>query len=314
VSVSPELASLIDRNDDADPIARQFVPTAHELSVTPEERGDPIGDARHSPVPGIVHRHRDRVLLKAVTVCPVYCRFCFRRETVGPAKSEALSTEALEAALDYIARHREIWEVILTGGDPFMLSPRRVRELSARIGATGHVKILRWHTRVPLVDPSRVSSAFIDALQAGGAATWVAIHANHPREFSEAASAALARLIEAGIPLVSQSVLLKGVNDDVDTLEALLRRFVELKVKPYYLHHPDLAPGTSHFRVSIDKGLALMEALRARLSGLALPAYVLDLPGGHAKVPIESHDVEKLGEGRWRIADHEGNWHAYPPE
>jgi lysine 2,3-aminomutase len=313
IAVTPELASLINPSDPADPIARQFLPSPVELEALPEERIDPIGDAAHTPVKGIVHRHRDRVLLKAVAACPVYCRFCFRRETVGPGKADALSPAELDDALAYIASHPEIWEVILTGGDPFILSARRAGEIATRLAAIPHVKIVRWHTRVPVVDPSRVTDAFAQALRAPGATTYVAIHANHPRELTTAAQDALARLADAGIPLVSQTVLLKGVNDEIETLEALMRRFVELRIKPYYLHHPDLAPGTSQFRLSIDDGLALVRALRVRLSGLAMPSYVLDIPRGHAKVPLESTNVERLSEGRYRIRDHEGQWHLYPP-
>lgn len=307
VAISPDIAALLGH----DAIARQFLPTEAELVTLPEERADPIGDAAHSPVPGIVHRHPDRVLFKAVAACPVYCRFCFRRETIGPESENALSPAALDAAFAYIESHPEIWEVILTGGDPFILSPRRVQEITQRLAATGHVKIVRWHTRVPVVDPSRVSDDFVAALIAPGVTSWVALHANHAAEFSPAARRAIARLIDGGIPLVSQSVLLKGVNNDVETLEALMRAFVENRVKPYYLHHPDLAPGTSHFRVSIARGQQLMRDLRARLSGLALPTYVLDIPGGHAKVPLLSNDVEETGDGHWRARDHAGVWHEY---
>jgi lysine 2,3-aminomutase len=311
ISISPDLESLIE--DCYDPIGRQFVPDVRELQHTPEELTDPIGDMAHSPVAGIVHRHADRVLFKVVSACPVYCRFCFRRETVGPGNADALSQDEIERAVSYIAAHEEIWEVIFTGGDPFILSPRRIREISGRLAAIGHVKVLRWHTRVPVVAPARVTQELIDALRMGRATTWIALHANHPREFSDSARAAIARLIDAGIPLCSQSVLLKGVNDDADTLEALMRGFVENRIKPYYLHHPDLAPGTSHFRMTIDEGLSLMSSLRTRLSGLALPTYVLDIPGGAGKVPLESRDAEKLGRNSWRIRDHAGNWHVYPP-
>ena len=206
----------------------------------PNELADPIGDKKHSPVAGIVHRYRDRVLLKIVNHCAVYCRFCFRREMVGPQSAPALSPDELESALAYIAAHREIWEVILTGGDPFMLSPRRAADLMARLGAIDHVKIIRWHTRVPVVDPDRVTPDFVRAIKAPGKATYVALHANHPRELTPAARQACARLVDAGVVMVSQSVLLKGVNDDADTLEALMRAFVEARVKPYYLHHADL--------------------------------------------------------------------------
>ena len=312
VAVSPHLLSLIDPADANDPIARQFLPSLEELDILPEERADPIGDAAHSPVAGIVHRHRDRVLFKVVAACPVYCRFCFRREMIGPGKDNALSPADFEAAIAYIAAHAEIWEVILTGGDPFILSPRRVAEITARLAEIPHVKLVRWHTRVPMVDPARVTDDLVAALHAPGATTYVAIHANHPREFDGEARAAIAWLVDGGIPLISQSVLLKGVNDDAETLAALMRAFAENRVKPYYLHHPDLAPGTGHFRVGIEDGLALMRDLRARVSGLAMPTYMLDIPGGFGKVPLESHNVERTGAGH-RIRDGRGEWHDYPP-
>jgi lysine 2,3-aminomutase len=310
VAVSPQLLALIDPADPHDPIARQFLPSLAELDSRPEELADPIGDAAHSPVPGIVHRHENRVLLKAVSACPVYCRFCFRREMVGPGKG-GLSAEELDAAIAYIVGHPAIGEVILTGGDPFILSPRRAGALTQRLAAIPHLRVIRWHTRVPVVDPARVTDDFVAALHAPGAATWVAIHANHPREFSPEARRAIARLADGGIALVSQSVLLKGVNDDAETLAALMRVFLENRIKPYYLHHPDLAPGTGHFRLGLDEGLALMRDLRGRLSGLAMPAYMLDIPGGFGKVPLESDHLEKTADG-WRVRDHAGRWHNYP--
>src|SRR5439155_7052905 len=272
--------------DPADPIARQFIPSAEELLAAPGENVDPIGDDAHSPVAGIVHRYPDRVLFKLVHVCAVYCRFCFRREMVGPGKATALSEDAYQAALDYIRVHNEIWEVILTGGDPLMLSPRRLAEIMADLAAIDHVKIIRIHTRVPVADPARVSPEMVAALKVEGATTWLAVHANHPRELSGKARAAAARLADAGIPLVGQSVLLRGVNDDAATLEALMRAFVECRIKPYYLHHGDLAPGTEHLRTTIEHGQQLMRALRGRVSGLCQPDYVLDIPGGHGKAPV----------------------------
>jgi lysine 2,3-aminomutase len=310
VAVSPHLLSLIDPADPNDPIARQFLPSLEELTILPEERADPIGDAVHSPVPGIVHRHPDRALFKVVAACPVYCRFCFRREMIGPGKENALSKEDFEAALSYIAAHAEIWEVILTGGDPFILSPRRVAEITTRLAAIPHVKVIRWHTRVPVTDPERVTDDLVAALHAPGATSYVAVHANHPSEFATEAKVAIARLADGGIPLVSQSVLLKGVNDNAQTLAELMRAFVENRIKPYYLHHPDLAPGTSHFRLSIGEGLALVRSLRANLSGLAMPTYMLDIPGGFGKVPLESVNVEKTAAGH-RIRDGHGVWHDY---
>jgi len=311
VAVSPHLLSLVDPADPNDPVARQFLPSLEELNTLPDERVDPIGDAAHSPVPGIVHRHPDRVLFKVVAACPVYCRFCFRREMIGPGKENALSKEDFESALSYIAAHPEIWEVILTGGDPFILSPRRVGEITTRLASIPHVNVIRWHTRVPVTDPERVTDDLVAALHAPGATSYVAVHANHAREFATEAKAAIARLADGGIPLVSQSVLLKGVNDDVEALTDLMRAFVENRIKPYYLHHPDLAPGTSHFRLSIEEGLALVRTLRANLSGLAMPAYMLDIPGGFGKVPLESTNVEKTAAG-FRIRDTGGIWHDYP--
>ena len=286
VAVTPAMAKLIDASDPQDPIAAQFVPTMAELVTLPEERADPIGDDAHSPVPGLVHRYPDRVLLKLVHVCAVYCRFCFRRETVGPGGPTMLGEQELEAALDYIRARPEIWEVVFTGGDPLVIAPRRLAELLERFRAIEHVRILRFHTRVPVVDPARITAEMVAALRNTGKTVYVAIHANHPRELTAEAKAALARLADAGIAMVSQTVLLKGINDDPETMTALMRGLVEARVKPYYLHHGDLAPGTSHFRTSIAEGQALMRTLRGRLSGLAQPTYVLDIPGGYGKVPI----------------------------
>ncbi len=313
VAITPDVASLIEAEPSGGPIAAQYIPDTRELTSTPEELLDPIGDDAHSPVKGIVHRYPDRVLLKPLHVCAVYCRFCFRREMVGPGGSGALSPAELDAALDYVRAHPEVWEVILTGGDPFMLSPRRMREIAAALAAIEHVKVVRWHTRVPVVDPGRVNDELVAALRASGKAVWVAIHANHASEFTPEARAAIARLVDAGVPLVSQSVLLRGVNDEADTLEALMRTFVENRVKPYYLHHPDLAPGTSHFRGTIAEGQAIMRELRGRLSGIAQPTYVLDIPGGHGKVPVGPGWVEEDGEGLV-VTDPNGVRHAYPQE
>ncbi|HEY9009447.1 MAG TPA: lysine-2,3-aminomutase-like protein [Devosia sp.] len=311
VAISPAVAELIDPADPDDPIAKQFVPDVRELTTLPEERADPIGDLTHSPVEGIVHRYPDRVLLKAVHVCPVYCRFCFRREMVGPQGLGTLSPEALDKAIGYIADHPEIWEVILTGGDPLILSARRLGEMMERLKTIPHVKIVRFHTRVPVVEPERIDAELIDALKASGKTTYLAVHANHPRELTEGARAAITRLADAGIALISQTVLLNGVNNDPDVLAELMRAFVELRVRPYYLHHPDLAPGTSHFRVTIDEGQALVAGLRGRISGLAQPTYILDIPGGHGKAVIAAGSIRATGDGCYSVRDFRGQEHAY---
>ena len=318
VAISPALADLIDPTDAADPIARQFVPSLEELRTTPEEISDPIGDDRHSPVRGIVHRYADRVLLKLTHICPVYCRFCFRRETVGGSHGPGLTQSDLDAALNYIEDHSEIWEVILTGGDPLVLSPRKLQEITQRLASFEHVKIVRWHTRMPVAKPSAINEELIAALKAARKTTYVVLHANHPRELTIEARAACAMLIDAGIAMLSQSVLLKGVNNDAGTLEMLMRALVETGVKPYYLHHADLAPGTAHFRTEVKEGQELMRALHARASGLCLPTYVLDIPGGFSKAKLELCDVElppgghQPGAPPHLIRDSEGEHHPYP--
>lgn len=318
VAVTPEMAALIDPGDPDDPIARQFIPGVEELAAHAGESADPIGDAAFSPVAGIVHRYPDRVLFKLVHVCAVYCRFCFRREMVGPGRDTALSQPSYRRALDYIRANSEIWEVILTGGDPLMLSPRRLAGIMTDLAAVDHVKIVRLHTRIPVADPARVTGEMAAALKVGGATTWVALHANHPRELTDNARTACARLIDTGIPMVSQSVLLRGVNDDAATLEALMRAFVECRIKPYYLHHGDLAPGTAHLRTTLEEGRELMRALRGRVSGLCQPDYVLDIPGGHGKAPVGPEYLSREREAgpdlRYRVIDYCGDVHLYPPK
>ena len=309
LAITPDMADLIDAADPADPIARQLMPSEAELETLAEESPDPIGDFAHSPVEGIVHRYPDRVLLKPTHTCAVYCRFCFRREMVGPEGLSNLTASQLDAAFEYIAQRPEIWEVIVTGGDPFVLSPRRLADISARLAAIEHVKVVRYHTRVPVVDPGAVSDELVTAITCEGKAVYVALHANHSRELTPAARAACARIIDAGLPMLSQTVLLKGVNDDPETLGALMRSFVENRIRPYYLHQGDLAPGTSHQRTSIAEGRAVMRALRGRFSGLCQPTYVLDIPGGHGKVPVGPNYV-----GETSVEDPNGVSHAYPPK
>jgi lysine 2,3-aminomutase len=282
VAVTPALAALIEAPDD--PIGRQFLPDPAELLTAPHERADPIGDDALSPVKGIVHRYPDRALLKPLLACPVYCRFCFRREHVGP--EGGLLTEAeLEAAYAWLAARPAIREVILTGGDPLMLSPRRLGAILGRLAAIPHVETLRIHTRVPVADPEAVTEPLVAAMDTA-VPLWLVLHANHARELAPAAMAALDRLRRAGIPLLGQSVLLRGVNDSAAALEALFRAMLAARVKPYYLHQLDSAPGTARFHVPIAEGRRLLAALRGRVTGLAWPTYVLDLPGGAGKVPI----------------------------
>jgi len=313
VALPKALACLIDRNDPDDPIARQFVPDGAELDHRPEELVDPIGDEAHSPVEGIVHRYPDRVLLKLTHICAVYCRFCFRREMVGPGKPAGLSPAALTAALDYIRSRPQIWEVILTGGDPLILSPRRLRAVMKSLAAVDHVKVVRIHTRMPVADPAGVTADLVRAIRIKNKPTYVAVHINHPRELTAQARAACARLADAGIPLLSQTVLLAGVNDTPDVMGELMRALVECRIKPYYLHHGDLAPGTSHLRAAIATGQDLMRGLRGRASGLCQPTYVLDIPGGHGKSPIGPNYVTLGLDGRQAVVeDFNGMQHLCP--
>ncbi len=282
VAISPALRGLIKRPDD--PIGLQFVPDAAELVTAAHEIADPIGDDALSPVKGIVHRYADRALLKPLLVCPVYCRFCFRREHVGP-DGGLLSETELAAAYAWLRARPAITEVILTGGDPLMLSPRRLGAIVAALSAIDHIATIRIHSRVPVADPALVTPALAAALRTDKA-MWLVLHTNHARELTAAARAAL-RLIQAeAIPVLGQSVLLRGVNDSEAALEALFRAMIAARVKPYYLHQLDAAPGTARFHVPIETGQALLRALRGRVTGLAWPTYVLDIPGGAGKVPL----------------------------
>ncbi len=292
-------------------VARQFVPSDAELLVRPGERADPIGDEAYAPVKGIVHRYPDRLLLMPTLSCAVYCRFCFRRETVGDAG--VLSPAEMDAALAYIAATPEVWEVILTGGDPLTLSARRLGNILAALDAIPHVKVIRIHTRVPVAAPERIDAALIATLSALSKPVYMSIHCNHAAELTAAMRAACARLADAGIPLLAQSVLLHGVNDNVEALEALFRGLVEARVRPYYLHQLDLAPGTGHFRVPVEEGQRLAAALRGRLSGIALPTYILDIPGGAGKVPIGAAFLSPEGDGSFLVRDPHGDIHSYPP-
>ncbi|MBV9118586.1 MAG: lysine-2,3-aminomutase-like protein [Acetobacteraceae bacterium] len=305
VAIPPALRALIEHPDD--PIGRQFVPHPDELITAPHERADPIGDDALSPIKGIVHRYPDRALLKPLLVCPVYCRFCFRREHVGP--DGGLLTEAeLEAAYAWLADRPAIREVILTGGDPLLLSPRRLGGIVAALSAIPHIELIRLHTRVPVAEPARVTPALVGAL-ASERALWLVLHANHARELTRDVRAALQRIQAAAIPVLGQSVLLRGVNDSVAALEALFRAMVAARVKPYYLHQLDPAPGTARFHVPIAEGQALLEGLRGRVSGLAWPTYVLDIPGGQGKVPIGPSYIEPDG----RVRDPWGGRHTLAP-
>jgi len=309
VAITPQMQRLIDKSNPNDPIAKQFIPDVKELIHASNENPDPIGDAVHTKIKGIVHRYPDRCLFMPVHVCPVYCRFCFRKEKVGMSEQTLTPTE-IDAAFSYIAEHKEIWEVILTGGDPFILKPAILKKLLQRLSAIKHVEIIRIHSRVPMVDSLRINDSMISALKCAKP-VYVMIHANHPTEFTPEAVEACARLVDAGIPLLSQTVLLKDINDNIETLSQLMRCFVKNRIKPYYLHHGDLALGTGHFRTSIEKGQELAKQLR-RFSGLCQPTYVLDIPGGHGKSPIHASYISVDEKSNcYQVEDYQGKSHCY---
>ncbi|WP_172330565.1 lysine-2,3-aminomutase-like protein [Mangrovicoccus sp. HB161399] len=309
VSVTPGVLRAIRGGDPEGGVARQYLPSSEELQEFPAELDDPIGDGPHSPVKGVVHRYDDRVLLNLLKTCAVYCRFCFRREMVGPG-ARGLDSAELEAALDYIRGEERIWEVIFSGGDPLTLSARRIRAVLEELARIPHVGVARFHTRVPAVAPELVTEELLAALRAGPTA-FVVLHVNHPDELTAEVRAAIARLADAGIPLLSQSVLLKGVNNSAEVLGRLFRALVQNRVKPYYLHHADLARGTGHFRTSIAEGQEIVDGLRQGHSGLCIPAYVLDLPGGAGKVPVARSWILGEAEGSYLLRDRHGAEHAY---
>jgi len=309
VAITPVLQELIDAESYDGPVSRQFIPDVRELDQGPLDLVDPIGDQSHTPVPGVVHRYPDRVLLMPTRVCAAYCRFCFRREVVGKPEHALLADEQLGRAMQYIREHEEIWEVILSGGDPLVLSPRRLEAILNDLRSIEHVRVIRVHTRIPLVSPERVTPELTRILR-DAAPLFVVLHANHADEFTDEGKAACAQLVDAGIPMLGQSVLLHGVNDDALALEMLMRTFVENRIKPYYLHHADRANGTSHFRTSVERGRELTAAMRGLVSGICQPTYVLDIPGGHGKSPI-GEDCLRITGDDIEVMDYEGRWHGY---
>lgn len=286
VRLTPHLLELID--GPGDPLGRQFLPDPAELEEDdlPE---DPLAEERLSPTPAIVHRYPDRVLMLAANTCAAYCRFCTRKRRVG-CRDRSVSFGEIQAAVDYVAAHPEVREVIVSGGDPFLMADGMLGEILGRLRKIPHLGLLRVATRTPAVLPARITES-LAALLRRAAPLFLTTHFNHPRELTPEAAAACALLADAGIPLANQTVLLRGVNDDADVLAELFQNLLLLRVRPYYLHHPDPVHGTAHFAVSLDRGRDLMNMLRKKVSGLAVPHYVLDTPGGKGKVPVHLVDI-----------------------
>lgn len=289
--VSPAYAGLIRYQDDA--IWKQCIPDPRELADD-EQLADPLSEASLSPVPGLIHRYPDRVVLLVSNRCPVYCRFCMRKRHVG-AGDAPLSPEALDHALAYIAATPAINDVILSGGDPLMLDDDSLVHVLSRLRAIRHVSIIRIGTRIPVTLPERVTSDLCSLLKRFHP-LYINTHFNHPAEITLDSSRACSMLADAGIPLGNQTVLLRGVNDSVETMRELLTGLLSLRVRPYYIHQMDLVRGTGHFRTSVAKGLEIIRALRGHVSGLAVPQYVIDLPDGKGKVPILPDAVEREGD------------------
>jgi len=279
------------------PVWRMGVPSGDELTPDPGDLPDPVGEQGASPLPFLICKHPDRALLLVTGRCHFYCRFCFRQATPGGREP---SPADLDAALAWVAQTPAVHEVILSGGDPLTLPDHRLATLITRLGAIDHLDTVRIHTRAPIHHPARVTAALTDAL-AGRLPVWLCLHANHASELTPAVQEAIHRLRAAGLPLLNQTVLLRGVNDATAALETLFRRLYRLGVRPYYLHHPDRAPGNGRFRLPIADGLALVAPLRRRLPGPAIPTYVIDLPDGSGKVPVA--ELTPLDGDRYRWED-----------
>jgi lysine 2,3-aminomutase len=299
IRLTPSLLAQIDGTDS--PLGRQFLPNISELA-NDDLDADPLSEARLAPLPALVHRYPNRVLLLAANSCAAYCRFCTRKRRVG-RRDENLSFGAVLDAIAYIADHPEIDEVIISGGDPLTLSDGLLKELLGRLHAIPHIALLRLATRIPAVLPERITPQLVELL-ARHQPLFVTTHFNHPDELSVAATAACALLADAGIPLANQTVLLKGVNDDLDTLAALCTGLLRRRIRPYYLHQLDPVHGTGHFRVPVETGIELVAGLRRRVSGLAVPHYIIDTPGGHGKLALTPEAIVAHGPVmRLRTAD-----------
>ncbi len=302
LAITPHTAKLIDFANPQDPLFLMTVPQARELDFSPEELTDPIGDEAKSPIPFLTHRYPDRVLVYVTFFCSAYCRFCFRRFKTGQA-TPGPTADDRERVCAYLRAHPEVDEVILTGGDPLTLVNAQLQEWLAALRAVPTVTRIRIHTRVPVNLPSRITPGLISLLRGAMDAThpvYVVTHFNHPCELAPENIAAIAALVDAGIVVRNQAVLLRGVNDDAVTLRALFKRLTDVRVVPYYLHQLDLARGTGHFRVAIETGIALMRALQGTTTGIALPRYMLDLPGGHGKVPLGTAWLARQEDGAYR--------------
>ena len=310
ISITPYFFNLIDRNDPNCPVRRQVIPRGDELVVSAEEMLDSLGEDSHSPVPGLVHRYPDRVLFLVTDRCASYCRYCTRSRLVSNAQDYNFHPE-YEQALRYIEAHPEVRDVLLSGGDPLLLSDKKLDHLLGRLRAIKHVEFIRIGSRIPIFLPQRITPELCEVFKKHGP-IWMSIHVNHPREATQELKDACERLSYAGVPLGNQSVLLRGVNDDAEVMKALVHRLLRMRVRPYYLYQLDLITGSSHFKVDVRKGLEIVQALRGHTTGYAVPQYVIDAPGGGGKVPINPAYLEKITDDEVVFRNFEGKAFRYP--
>lgn len=310
--ITPYYASLLDVCNDQQPLRRTVVATSDEGQVTADESADPLDEDNHRPVPCVVHRYPDRVLFLATQLCAVYCRYCTRSRMAGrSADSTGFEKKEWERGVDYVAATPAIRDVVISGGDPLLLSDARLEWLLSRLSSIPHVEIVRIGTKIPAVLPQRITPALARMLKRYHP-LWMSLHFTHPDELTPEVAQACARLADAGIPLGSQTVLLAGINDDVAILTRLFHALLRLRVRPYYLFQCDPVAGTSHFRVPVEKGLDILAGLHGHISGYAIPAYVIDAPGGGGKIPLLPEYVE-AGEGEGLLLrNYEGNLYRYP--
>ncbi len=315
ISVTPYYLSLCDPTDPDCPIRKQCVPRADEAIAVKGDLADPLGEEAHEVAPHLIQRYPDRVLLIATDRCGVYCRFCTRSRIVGDGGG-ARSMAALEPAFQWLSAHPEIHDVIISGGDPCIMSTERITRLLTRLREIDHIDYIRLATRAPVTLPQRITDELCRAIRQGHEATWIMTHFNHPKELTPDAQEACGRLADAGLPVMNQSVLLRGINDDPDTLERLFRGLVRARVRPYYLLQMDPVRGTSHLRTPLRRGIELMRALQGRVSGIALPKLIVDTPGGLGKVPVGPNYVVSQDNGVTVLETFRGDRVEYhdPPE
>ena len=310
LAITPYFFNLIDLKDPNCPIRKQVIPRAGEMQLSAEEQLDSLGEDEHSPVPGLVHRYPDRVLFLVTDRCAAYCRYCTRSRLVSNAQDYNFHPD-YEQALRYIESHPEVRDVLLSGGDPLLLSDKKLEHLLSRLRAIKHVEFIRIGSRIPVFLPQRITPELCEIFKKYGP-IWMSIHANHPKEATAELRDACERLAFAGVPLGNQSVLLKGINDDADVMKALVHRLLRMRVRPYYLYQMDLITGGSHFKVDVRKGLEIIESLRGHTTGYAVPQYVIDAPGGGGKVPVNPEYVESITDNEVIFRNYEGKRFTYP--